>query len=202
MTMAGRNCLMRTTRIAAILTLGLALIGCESIRQATGAAKAPPDEFTVLTKAPLIIPPDYNLRPPQPGVASRNEIDPDDQARAALFPQNAAAAAAALGANYSDGEKLLLTKTNALSVDPNIRRSVTSDVGQENQGPAFAQKVLFQGANAPAATAPAAVAPPANPMPAAAPAAVPAAGRMPNGVLYEGTGAPPPPPSNAAPRTP
>jgi hypothetical protein len=202
MTMAGRNCLMRTTRIAAILSLGLALIGCESIRQATGAAKAPPDEFTVLTKAPLIIPPDYNLRPPQPGVASRNEIDPDDQARAALFPQNAAAAVAALGANYSDGEKLLLTKTNALSVDPNIRRSITSDVGQEDQGPGFAQKVLYQGANAPAAMAPAAAAAPAAAMPAAPPAATPAAGRMPNGVLYEGTGAPPPPPANAAPRTP
>jgi hypothetical protein len=207
MTMAGRNCLMRTTRIAAILTLGLALIGCESIRQATGAAKAPPDEFTVLTKAPLIIPPDYNLRPPQPGVASRNEIDPDDQARAALFPQNAAAAVAALGVNYSDGEKLLLTKTNALSVDPNIRRSITSDVGQEDQGPGFAQKVLYQGANAPAGSAPAAAAAPANAMPAAAPAnampaAAPATGRMPNGVLYEGTGAPPPPLPNAAPRTP
>jgi len=175
MSMAGRNSLMRTARIAAILGLGLALIGCESIRQATGAAKAPPDEFTVLTKAPLIIPPDYNLRPPQPGVASRNEIDPDDQARAALFPQNAGTAAAALGANYSDGEKLLLTKTNALSVDPNIRRSVTSDIGQEDQGAAFAQKVLYQGAGAPPGMAPAAGAKPADAMaqPAAAPAQMP-----------------------------
>ena len=94
-----------------------------------------------------------------------------------------AAAAAALGSNYSDGEKLLLTMTNALNVDPNIRRSVTGDVGQEDQGPAFAQRVLFQGASQapaqPAASAPA---------PAAAPAAAPRP--MP---LYEGTGAPPPP---------
>ena len=95
--MAERNVLTRVARIAAILGLGFSLIGCEGIRQATGAAKLPPDEFTVLTKAPLIIPPDYNLRPPQPGIASRNEVDADDQARAALFPQNAAAAAAALG---------------------------------------------------------------------------------------------------------
>ena len=179
--------LARAAGIAAILGLSFSLIGCESIRQATGAAKLPPDEFTVLTKAPLIIPPDYNLRPPQPGIASRNEVDADDQARAALFPQNAATAAAALGAAYSDGEKLLLTKTNALNVDPNIRRSVSSDVGQEDQGPGFAQRVLYQGTGAP---------PPAPPRANAAPA-TPA----PNAPLLEGTGAPPPP-LNLRPATP
>ena len=179
--------LRRAGAYAAVFGLGLALMGCESVRQATGVAKLPPDEFTVLTKAPLILPPDFNLRPPQPGVASRNDPDADESGRAALFPQSAAAAAAALGANYSDGEKLLLTKTNALNVDPNIRRSITGDAGQEDQGPAFAQRVLFQGAGAapaqPAANAPAA---------AAAPAATPRP--MP---LYEGTGAPPPPPMTA-----
>jgi hypothetical protein len=190
--MAERDCLMRTARIAAILSLGFSLIGCESLRQATGAAKTPPDEFTVLTKAPLIIPPDYNLRPPQPGVASRNEVDADDQARTALFPANPATAAAALGGAYSDGEKLLLTKTNALSIDPNIRRSVTSDVGQEDQGPAFAQRVLYEGTGAP----PPATAPRPN---AAAPAAPAAPVR--NAPLLEGTGAPPPPLATP-PRTP
>src|SRR3979490_883664 len=133
--MAEQDVLMRAVRIAAILGVGFWLFGCEGLRQAPGAAKLPPDEFTVLTKAPLILPPDYNLRPPQPGIASRNEVDADDQARAALFPANPAAAAAALGGAYSDGEKLLLTKSNALSIDPNIRRSVSSDVGQEDQGP-------------------------------------------------------------------
>ena len=180
--------LARAVRLTAILGLGFSLIGCESIRQATGAAKLPPDEFTVLTKAPLILPPDYNLRPPQPGIASRNEVDADDQARAALFPQNAATAAAALGAAYSDGEKLLLTKTNALNIDPNIRRSVSSDVGQEDQGPGFAQRVLYQGTGA------------APPVPAARPNAAPAT-PAPNAPLLEGTGAPPPP-LNLRPATP
>jgi len=192
--MATRNSLMRTAQWGAILGLGLALMGCESVRQATGVAKLPPDEFTVLTKAPLVLPPDFNLRPPQPGIASRNEPDADDAGRAALFPQNATAAAAALGTAYSDGEKLLLAKTNAVNVDPNVRQNVTSDVGQEDQGPAFAQRVLYSGAG----TAPATAAAPATPAAAAAPAPPPAP--MPNGVLYEGTGAPPPPPQTAPPR--
>jgi hypothetical protein len=134
------------TALAAILGTGIGLEGCQAVREATGAVKQAPDEFTVLTKAPLVIPPDYNLRPPQPGVASRNEIDPDQQAQAALFAPSAADQAAALGTNYSDGEKLLLSKSQALTADANIRRTVNADAGQEDQGPAFASKVLYEGA--------------------------------------------------------
>jgi hypothetical protein len=158
-------------RAAAILGVGLTLMGCESFRQATGVTKQPPDEFTVLTKAPLVIPPDYNLRPPQPGIASRNEVDPDEQARQLLF-QNPVAQAAALGTEYSDSEKTLLAKTNALAVDPDIRRTLSTDVGQEDQGPGFAQRVLFQGVSQAPEAQPAAPAP-AAPAPAAAPAAAP-----------------------------
>jgi Protein of unknown function (DUF3035) len=143
------------TKIVAIGAIGLALSGCNAFRTAIGAVKNPPDEFTVLTKAPLVIPPDFNLRPPQPGAAARNEPDPDTLAREALFPQNAAAAAASLGTEYSEGEKFLLTRTNALTIDPQIRRRVTSDAGQEDLGADFAQRLL----NQPAGTAPAAPAP-------------------------------------------
>jgi hypothetical protein len=184
--------LSRAAWFVALAASAIALSACSSFNEAIGSAKNPPDEFTVLTKSPLIIPPDYNLRPPQPGVASRNEPDPDDQARIALFPTDAASQAAALGAAYSDGEKLLLTKTNALSVDPNIRKQVNADVGQEDQGPAFTQRVLYQGTGAPppamGAMAPAApAAQPARPA-TAPPAAAPQ--RLP----LPGTGEPPAPP--------
>ena len=140
------------TKLVALAAVGLTLCGCTAFRTAIGATKNPPDEFTVVTKAPLVIPPDFNLRPPQPGAAARNEPESDLLAREALFPQGAAAQAAALGTEYSEGEKFLLTRTNALTVDPNIRRRVTSDVGQEDLGPDFAQRLL----NQPAGTAPAA----------------------------------------------
>ena len=174
------------TWIAAGLGGAMLLSGCQSIREATGAAKTPPDEFTVLTKSPLVIPPDFNLRPPQPGIASRNDPDADETGGNLNLSQGATTAAG-LGPTYSDGEKLLLTKTKALSVDPNIRKTITTDVGLEDQGPGFAQKVLFQGADppkpaatngtagavAPAATAPA-TAPAATPPPTTAAPAMPA----------------------------
>jgi hypothetical protein len=50
------------------------LVGCDSIREAAGITKEPPDEFAVVTKAPLVIPPDYNLRPPKPGAAPTNQV--------------------------------------------------------------------------------------------------------------------------------
>ena len=140
------------TKLMALAGVGLVLCGCTAFRQAIGAAKNPPDEFTIVTKAPLVIPPDFNLRPPQPGAAARNEPDPDALARDALFPTNAAGQAATLGAEYSEGEKFLLTRTNALTIDPDIRRRVTTDVGQEDLGPEFANRLL----NQPACTAPAA----------------------------------------------
>lgn len=166
------------TGILAGLAALVLLSGCESVRQATGAEKTPPDEFTVLTKAPLVIPPDYNLRPPQPGIASRNDPDADETGAALALPT---ASAAGLDTSYSDSEKLLLTKTNALSVDPNIRKTITSDVGLEDQGPGFAQKVLFQAATPPKPAAPAAMtAPAAAPAaPATAASAAPAAAAMP-----------------------
>jgi len=158
------------TKVVAIAAVGLTLTGCTAFRTAIGATKNPPDEFTVLTKAPLVVPPDFNLRPPQPGAAARNEPDSDALAREALFPQNAAAQAATLGTEYSEGEKFLLTRTNALAVDPNIRRRVTSDVGQEDLGPDFAQRLL----NQPAGTTPAAAAQAQTGTATATPTATPA----------------------------
>lgn len=184
-----KNGRTRACAIWIVAGLGGAMLlsGCQSIREATGAAKTPPDEFTVLTKSPLVIPPDFNLRPPQPGIASRNDPDAGETGGNLNLPQGGATAAS-LGATYSDGEKLLLTKTNALSVDPNIRKTITTDVGLEDQGPGFAQKVLFQGADppkpaamsgatgvmAPAASAPAAAMPAATPPATAAAPAMPA----------------------------
>jgi hypothetical protein len=161
--MALRNEFARALRIAALGGVGIALFGCQSFQEATGAAKLAPDEFTVITKAPLIMPPDYNLHPPQPGALDRNQGDPDDEARAALFAQqDPQAAAAALGPNYSDGEKALLAKSGGATADPAVRQDISSDSGYSDQGDAFAQKVLYpQGAPAqPAAAATPPLAPP------------------------------------------
>ncbi len=52
--------------------------------------KVTPDEFRVVTKAPLVVPPDYALRPPAPGKPRPQELQPESVARNALLGQREA----------------------------------------------------------------------------------------------------------------
>ncbi len=140
---------LRLTVSIAALAGAVGLQGCQAVREASGSVKTPLDEFTVLTKAPLVIPPDFNLRPPQPGIASRNEILPDEQAQTALFAVSPEDQLADLGTDYSDGERLLLSRSQALAADPAIRRTVNADAGEEDFGPDFASRLLYEGAKPP-----------------------------------------------------
>jgi hypothetical protein len=121
------------------------LMGCQTFREATGLSKEGPDEFAVVTKAPLIIPPEFNLRPPRDGAPPVNQVQPTDAAQAALFDtQDPAAVAKAIPGDYSEGEKMLLATAGATNADPGIRQQVASDGrSAEAANDEFTQKVLF-----------------------------------------------------------
>src|SRR5208283_2153883 len=57
------------------------LPGCGDFKRAVGLEKTSPDEFAVESRAPLTIPPDFDLRPPQPGAPRPQEKSADQQAR-------------------------------------------------------------------------------------------------------------------------
>ena len=73
-----------------IFMLNLSLLsGCGSeLSDVLGTNKMPPDEFTILTKPPLIVPPEYNLRPPAEGEIRPNAQQPNRQLQSILFGQN------------------------------------------------------------------------------------------------------------------
>jgi DUF3035 family protein len=65
-----------------LCSTGLLLLpGCTDLRKAIGLEKTSPDEFAVESRAPLTMPPDFELRPPQPGAARPQEKSSDQQAR-------------------------------------------------------------------------------------------------------------------------
>lgn len=133
---------------ALIASLGLA--GCQSAAKALGMSKVTPDEFRVVTKAPLVVPPDYSLRPPAPGEPRPQELQPESAARVALLGQREAEA-------RSDGEKLLVAKAGADKADPLIRYVVDDEFGDvAHKEASFADKVMFWKADKKPAT-PAAV---------------------------------------------
>ncbi len=98
----------RLSALAICLALGCALAACGSgIRQSVGLEAPPPDEFLVVARRPIEMPPRLDaLPPPRPGAPSRTDPDPAGAAQAAL---GGAAAGGATAAAPSAGEQALLT---------------------------------------------------------------------------------------------
>jgi hypothetical protein len=71
---------------SSVLCLAGALMisGCSDLKKAIGLDRAPPDEFAVESRAPLTMPPDFDLRPPQPGATRPQEKSSGQQARQAI----------------------------------------------------------------------------------------------------------------------
>ena len=69
----------------ALIALGLAgaslIAGCTDFKRAIGLEPTLPDEFAVESRAPLTVPPDFELRPPQPGASRPQEKSADQQAK-------------------------------------------------------------------------------------------------------------------------
>lgn len=102
-------------KAALIVSTGLTLAlvsGCAAL----GGSNSP-DEFRVVKKAPLVIPPDFSLRPPQAGQAQPFEIDETRTAGTSAFGTD-------LGLNASAAEKALVAAAGANAVSPIIRSQV------------------------------------------------------------------------------
>jgi len=137
--------------VAAALMAAAGLAGCVSTRNALGLTKVTPDEFRVVTKAPLVVPPDFALRPPAPGKPRPQELQPESAARTALL-------GAREGEARSEGEKLLVAKAGADKADPLIRYVVDDEFGDvAHKEKSFADKVMFWRADKSAAPKPIAV---------------------------------------------
>lgn len=72
--------------VFAILALAGAtmLTGCEGLKRAVGLSPVAPNEFEVESQAPLTVPPDFALRPPQPGQTRPQGRSPQAQAQQAM----------------------------------------------------------------------------------------------------------------------
>jgi hypothetical protein len=123
--------------IATLTAIALLAGGCSGFSKAVGGGKNPPDEFAVATKAPLVVPPDYALRPPKPGETRPQELSAAQRAQQVLLGDVTASPP-------SPGEQILMSKANALGADANIRNIL----GAENGGRAekersFANQIMF-----------------------------------------------------------
>lgn len=138
-------------RLLPLLALAIGLSACSSVRETFDTTrKTPPDEFRVVRQAPLSLPPNYGLRPPDPGAPRPQTGTTTDQARAAVFRQDdsttaaAAAAGVAASSSRSAGEQALLAKAGAEEVDPAIRQQINQETQQlASQQASFVESLIF-----------------------------------------------------------
>ena len=122
--MENKTATSRWVPASLLLAATLALGACADTRKAIGWEKSTPDEFRVVSRAPLTLPPDFGLRPPAPGTARPQESSPQESARAAVFGAERPANAAASNAALSAGERQLLGRAGAERADASIRDTI------------------------------------------------------------------------------
>ncbi len=109
--------LNKITMLAALL----ALSACEGAKKELGLTRTAPDEFAVIKRAPLEMPPDYGLRPPQPGAPRPQESEPEIDAQNAVFGGEQQQTQSR---ELDEGETVLLQQAGAISAQPGIRGQV------------------------------------------------------------------------------
>lgn len=128
-------------RAAVLLTAAAGLLSGCGLGSFLGLDRASPDEFRVVSRAPLEMPPDYNLRPPQPGSPRPQELERDTRTASSMF---GAASQGGLfdprtSAQQTQGEAALLSQAGADQADPEIR----AIVDRENPGVVVGDRSLL-----------------------------------------------------------
>ena len=127
---------------ARLMLAGLALaglVGCSSLRDTFGLNKSAPDEFTVVTKAPLVLPPDFALRPPEKDGRSPQVMPPQERAELAVTGSTGLAPV-----KPDAGELALLKQAGADKANPDIRELVNSEFSQlAERDKSFTDKLIF-----------------------------------------------------------
>jgi Protein of unknown function (DUF3035) len=130
----------RLKRLAVLAGCCLALGGCEGFTRTIGLVRDAPDEFTVTTRAPLAMPPEFSLPPPQPGAVRPQERPERVQAEEALVPQMALGGAPA--AADSPGQEALVRAAGP-PPPPRIRQEVNAEVGLDQPRRTLTDRLLF-----------------------------------------------------------
>lgn len=122
--------------ISGLMASAFAMGGCTSATKALGLTKQAPNEFNILTKAPLIVPPEYNLKPPRIGESSSQNNYSQQAAREALIGD-------VDEAEPSRGEIALMSKAGVGRANQEIRLEIDGSNSVERKTKGFASRILL-----------------------------------------------------------
>lgn len=119
-------------RSLALLAGAVFALGACDVARTLGFDREGPDEFAVLRHAPLTVPPDFRLRPPEPGTVSPQVQPQRESARRTLTGRGGGSE----GEDRSAGESALLSKMDSVEVDSSFRRRIdeeTAEIARKNR---------------------------------------------------------------------
>ena len=148
---------MRRSLLTLPLALALAMpavAGCSSTKEMLGLTKRSPDEFQVVSRAPLSMPPDYSLRPPTPGAPRPQEGTTTQQAQSIVTGNRPTSTLQpdqipSVGegdpmAAESAGESAFLQSASMTGIDPNIRKLVDEETAaDQDASQSFLDDLIF-----------------------------------------------------------
>lgn len=130
---------MKHTRLAifAALLASIALSSCTDVKKGLGVGRNSPDEFMVVKRAPLTLPPEYGLRPPS-GDGAPPASEAAGQAKTALM------GGTSTPVDKGTSETALLSKMGADKADPSIRSTINRENGFiELENRTLVDKLIF-----------------------------------------------------------
>lgn len=120
---------MTRVMIVSVLTIGLLVTGCDTVKEELGLTRHTPDEFAVMQRAPLEIPADLNTLPkPNLGAPRPQEIPAKQQAQQAILGE-----VSTVADQESRSEKILLQKAGATAAQPDIRKQLELDAKVQSE---------------------------------------------------------------------
>jgi hypothetical protein len=108
--------------LSAVVSVSL-LNGCSNVREVLGKNKKSPDEFSVLARAPLSVPPNFTLRVPKPGAERPQEPSSRSGGRELIFKTSDGVENAKNGSNATNMRSLLGIDSSI----PNIREVLNKE---------------------------------------------------------------------------
>ena len=130
--------------LATLTLTALVLAGCGGgmdLSRSFGLTRDAPDEFTVTTQVPLSMPPEFTVRPPQPGAPRPQQISEQQQAEQALVPQTALTGTPT--GEASPGQAALVQAAGP-APPANIRAQVNNAAATEaQQSESFVNTLMF-----------------------------------------------------------
>lgn len=115
------------TTIGYLLVCSLVIQGCsQDLKDSMGMSRSAPDEYQVLKRPPLSVPPDFSLEPPKDG-------EEDNNKNAAIKKDKTLSPSNDNNASLSESDKRFMKRTNKFYKNSSDKSDITEEKASNSE---------------------------------------------------------------------